>query len=125
MSEETVLELYKDMDENKAAGLDNVSGKFLKDTAAALAKPISQICNVSTKYSIFLTDYKILKLKLLLEKGSKTDPPPPLQKKQSHSTSLFPLIIKLYDRGIHDQKQTFLDKNYYYYYLKILFKLQN
>lgn len=82
MSEETVLEHYKDMDENKAAGLDNVSGKFLKDTAAALAKPITQICNVSTKYSIFLTDYKILKLKLLLEKGSKTDPPPPLQKKK-------------------------------------------
>ena len=37
MSEETVLELYKDMDENKAAGLDNVSGKFLKDTAADFA----------------------------------------------------------------------------------------
>ena len=41
MSEETVLKLYKDMDENKAEGLDKLSGKFLKDGATILAKPIS------------------------------------------------------------------------------------
>ena len=28
------------MDENKAAGLDNLSGKFLKDGATVLAKPL-------------------------------------------------------------------------------------
>ena len=35
------------MDENKAADLDNLSGKFLKDGATILAKPLSQICNLS------------------------------------------------------------------------------
>ena len=45
MSEETVLKYLQDLDENKAVGLDNLSGKFLKDGATALAKPTSQICN--------------------------------------------------------------------------------
>ena len=37
VSEETVLKLVKDMDENKVAGLDNLSGKSLKDGAIVLA----------------------------------------------------------------------------------------
>ena len=53
----------QDLDENKAAGLDNLSGKFLKDGATVLAKPISQICNLSIKYSIFPSDCKMAKLK--------------------------------------------------------------
>ena len=74
MSEETVLKLLQDLDENKAAGLDNLSGKFLKDGATVLAKPISQICNLSIKYSIFPSDCKIAKLKPLFKKVSKTEP---------------------------------------------------
>ena len=49
VSEETVLKLLKDMGENKAATLDNLSGKFLKDGATVLVKPISQICNLYIK----------------------------------------------------------------------------
>ena len=40
MSEETVLKLRQGLDENKVEGLDNLSGKFLKDGATFLAKPI-------------------------------------------------------------------------------------
>ena len=74
MSEETVLKLLKDLDENKAVGLDNLSGKFLKDGATVLVKPISQICNLSIKYSIFTSNCKIAKLKPLFKKGSKAAP---------------------------------------------------
>ena len=63
MSEETVVKYLQDLDEKKAAGLDNLSSKFLKDGATVLAKPISQICNLSIKYSILLPDCKIAKLK--------------------------------------------------------------
>ena len=54
VSEETILKLLQSIDEDKAAGLDNLSGKFLKDGASILvinlsiAKPISQICNLSS-----------------------------------------------------------------------------
>ena len=50
VSEDYILKFLKNINENKAAGIDNLSGKFLKDGAAVLAKPISQICNLSVKY---------------------------------------------------------------------------
>ena len=105
MSEETVLKLLQDLDENKAAGLDNLSGKFLKDGATALAKPISQICNLlSIKYSIFLSDFKIVTLKPLFKKGSKTDP------KNYCRTSLLLLVSRIIEKANHDQTQSFLGK---------------
>ena len=47
VTENFVLNLLKDMNIDKAAGIDNLSGKFLKNGANILAKPIS-------KYVIFL-----------------------------------------------------------------------
>ena len=93
------------MNEIKATSLDNLSGKFLKDGATVLAKPISQICNLSIKYSIFPSDCKIAKLKPLFKKGLKTD----LQ--NYRPTSLLPLVSKIIEKFIHDQTQSFLDKN--------------
>ena len=74
VSEDTVYKILNNIDESKAAGLDNLSGKFLKDGASVLAKPISQICNLSIKYSKFPASCKIAKLKPLFKKGSKTAP---------------------------------------------------
>ena len=74
MPQETVFKSQKDLHENKAAGLDNLSGKFLKDGATVLCKPVSQICKLSIYYSIFSSDCKIAKLKLLFKKCSKTAP---------------------------------------------------
>ena len=47
VTEEFVLKLLKDINTDKAAGVDNLSRKFLKDGANVLAKPISK------KYVIF------------------------------------------------------------------------
>ena len=69
VSEDCILKFLKNINEDKAAGIDNLSGKFLEDGAAVLAKPISQICNLSIKYSHFPTDCKIAKLKPLLKKA--------------------------------------------------------
>ena len=38
MSEDTVLKFLQELDENKAAGLNDLSGKFAKDGAIVLAK---------------------------------------------------------------------------------------
>ena len=54
-----MLKHLQDFDGNEAVDLDNLSGKVLKDAATVLAKPISQICNLSIKYSIFTSDCKI------------------------------------------------------------------
>ena len=88
MSTETVLKFLNDMSENKVAGLDTLSGKFLKDGATVLAKPITQICNLSIKYSVSNSDGEITKLKPLFKKGSKTAP------KNNLPISLLPLVFK-------------------------------
>ena len=51
------------MNIDKSPGIDNLSGKFLKDGANILAKPIFELCNLSIKFSLFSTDCQIPKLK--------------------------------------------------------------
>ena len=48
VTEDHVLQLLKDMNVDKAAGIDHLSGKFLKDGANILAKPISELCKIKT-----------------------------------------------------------------------------
>ena len=101
------------MNKDRAAGIDNFSGKFLKDGVNILAKPISELCNLSIEYSTFPTDWQIAKLKPLLKKGFTTLP------KNYRPISLLPLISKIIEKVIHDQTQAFLDEN------KILYRFQS
>ena len=49
MSVVAILKLLKVLDENKAASLENLSSKFLKDGATVSDKSISQICSLLRK----------------------------------------------------------------------------
>ena len=46
-SEEKVLKIMTNIEISKAAGVDQLSARFLKDGANILAKPISTLCNLS------------------------------------------------------------------------------
>ena len=105
LSLETILKFLQDLNENKAASLHNLSDKFLKDGTTVLVKPISQICNLCIKYSTFPSDCKKAKLKPLFKIGSKVAP------KNYRPLSLLPLVSKTIEKVIHDQTQSFLDKN--------------
>ena len=93
----SVLKLLKNVEVNKAAGMDNISGRFLKDGADILAIPVTQICNLSIKLSHFPNNCKLAKLKPLYKKGSKTDP------KNFRPISLLPIVSKIIEKIIHDQ----------------------
>ena len=112
-SEDEILKLLTDTNPEKAAGIDNLSGRFLKDGAVVLALPISKLCNLLMKRSKFPLDCKIAKLKPLYKKGSKTDP------KNYRPVSLLPLVSKVIEKVIHNQTELFLSKN------KILYKYQS
>ena len=45
--EKKVLEILQCVDISKAAGIDKILGRFLKDGANILAKSVAQICNTS------------------------------------------------------------------------------
>ena len=64
-----LFKLLKNIEVTKAAGIDKISGKFLKDRAQVLAKPISELCNLSITLGSFLSVCKIAKVKPLFKKG--------------------------------------------------------
>ena len=111
VTENNVLDILKKTNPMKAAGIDQLGGKFLKDGASIIASPIAQLCNLSISLSAFPDKCKVAKLKPLYKKGSPTEP------KNYRPISLLPLISKLIEKVIHDQTQTFLvDNNILYNY---------
>ena len=54
VSENSILTILKSTQVSKAAGLDGLSGRFIKDGAKFLAKPISDLCNLSINSEKFL-----------------------------------------------------------------------
>ena len=109
------MKILLDIKPEKAADIDGISGRFLRDGALILAAPISQISNLSIKLAIFPSESKTAKLKLLYKKGSKTDP------NNYRPISLLPIIAKIIERVVYDQTQSFLDdKNILYHFVKTI-----
>ena len=113
MAPATILKLLKQLNPAKSAGIDNLTGKFLKEGAPVLASPITDLVNLSISLSLFPDDCKIAKLKPLYKREAKTKP------KNYRPISLLPLLSKIIERIIHNQTQEFLDKN------NILYKYQS
>ena len=68
-TEDIVLKLLKNIDISKAAGVNNLPGRFLKHDAIILAKTVTEICNLSIKSKIFFDPCKLAKLKPIFKKG--------------------------------------------------------
>ena len=100
-----VLGVLQLIDISKAAGIDNISGRFLKDGANILEKPTTKICNISTSSGLFPSDCKIAKLKPLYKKGSKANP------ENFRPISLSRLISKVIEGIVYDQVDNFLLQN--------------
>ena len=49
----TILKLLKQLNPAKSAGIDNLTGKFLKEGAPVLASPITDLVNLSISLSLF------------------------------------------------------------------------
>ena len=87
------------METNKVTGIDSLSGHILKDESSVLATPIAQICNLSIKLSAVPGECRIINLKPFYKKGKKADP------KNYKAISLLPVISKILERVIDDQKK--------------------
>ena len=74
VSENSILTILKATQVSKAAGIDNLSGRFLKNEAKVLSKPISDLCNLSITSEKFPDICKVAKLKSFYEKGYLIEP---------------------------------------------------
>ena len=66
-SEEKVLKIMTNIESSKAAGVDELYGRFLKNGANILAKPIWALCNLSISQGVFPKAFKVAKLKLIFK----------------------------------------------------------
>ena len=64
-----ILKILRDINTSKAAGIDRLPGKFLKDGANVLAKPVTDICNLSISLNKFPSAFKLAKVKPIFKKG--------------------------------------------------------
>ena len=72
--EEEDFKIMQNIAISKPAGIDNLSGKCLKDRAEILARPLSKIRNLSITSRMFSNAGKFSRLKPIFKKGKKTDP---------------------------------------------------
>ena len=64
-----VLKILRDNNTSKAAGIDRLPGRFLKECAGVLVKPVTDICNLSISLSKFSRALKLAKIKSIFHKG--------------------------------------------------------
>ena len=69
--EEEDFKIMQNIAISKPAGIDNLSGKCLKDRAEILARPLSKICTLSITSRMFSTAGKFSRLKPIFKKGKK------------------------------------------------------
>ena len=115
VSENTILTIVKNTEVSKVAHLDNLSGRFLKDGAKVLAKPVTDICNLSITSGKFPDSCKLAKLKPTYKKGSLTEA------SNYKPIPLLPLISKVIEKVIHNQTSTFSTLEIYYTIINLVF----
>ena len=95
----------QNIDISKPAGIENLSGKCLKDRAEILARPLSKICNLSITSRMFSNACKFKKVKTIFKKGKKTDP------SNYRPISLLLLNSKVLEKVIKDKTNALLKEN--------------
>ena len=110
-----ISDLLKNCDTNKVAGIDDLSGKFLKDGADILIISIIQRCNFSIKFSHFPKDCKVAKLKPIYEKSTKTDP------KNFKQISLLPIVSKIIEINKARSNYKLFDREHHFLQTRIWF----
>ena len=101
----SVEKILKNFDVVKTSGIDQISARFLKDGTPVIAICLANIINLSIKLDIFPSQCKIAKIKPLFRKGIKAEA------KNYRPSSLWPLILKVIEKSIHDQTQDYLQIN--------------
>ena len=96
-TEDIVLKLLKNIDISNAAGIDHLSGRFLKDGAVIVTKSVTKIWNLSIKLRIFPDPCKLSKLKPIFKKWSGMDT------SSYRPISLLHLISKIFNKIVYKQ----------------------
>ena len=105
MSENEIFKVLDKIDPNKAKGLDDISAKFVKDSAKVICNPICYIVNLSFELNTFPDEFKQAKVIPLYKKGDKN------YEGNYRPVSILPVLSKVFERVAHNQIDKYLCNN--------------
>ena len=111
----TTDDVYKELRKlkpKKAAGMDNIPSKLVKDCASEISNPLTYIINLSLETSTIPSEWKLAKVIPLFKSGksSEVDNYRPI--------SILPILSKVQEKIVHRQLMNRLEAN------KLLFNKQ-
>ena len=109
-----ILKILRDINTSKAAGIDRLPGRFLKDGANVLAKPVTDICNLSISLNKFPSAFKLAKV--IFKKGRKTNV------SNYRPIFLLPILSKVIEKVVPKQTTKFLNDNNIFYKYQSVFR---
>ena len=105
VQENCIESLLKNLNANKATGLDLIPAKLVKIAAPAIASPLCYIINSSLDMGIFPDNLKIAKVKALYKKGS------PKLLTNYRPISILPVFSKIFEQVANKQISGYLENN--------------
>ena len=100
-----VTRLLKNVNSNKATGLDGITGKILKLAADILAPSLTKIFNQSLNHGIYPDDWKIAKVVPVFKNGARND------LNNHRPISIISAVAKIFGKLVHDQINRYLTSN--------------
>ena len=98
---------------SKAAGLDRITARLLRECPDRIADSLCLIFNHSINSGVFPDEWKRSKVIPLFKQGERHDP------NNYRPISIIPVVAKVFERIIYDQVKAFIDEN------KLFFRSQS
>ncbi|KAK3101568.1 hypothetical protein FSP39_004535 [Pinctada imbricata] len=104
-NDEEIEKLFEKLDPKKSQGIDELHPKLLKETAATISKPISQLFKLSFEQSQLPTDWKNANITAIHKKGDKDLP------SNYRPISLTSIVCKTMEKLIRDEIVRHMETN--------------
>ena len=100
-----VLSLLNRLNKSKAAGLDKISARLIRECADLICNPIRDIFNQSVSQGIFPDDWKCAKVTPLFKQGDLDD------LNNYRPISVISVMAKVFERIVYDQLYAYLEEH--------------
>ena len=98
-------ELLNRLNKSKAAGLDKISARLIRECADLICIPIRDIFNQSISQGIFPDDWKCAKVTPLFKQGDRDD------LNNYRPISVISVMAKVFERIVYDQLYAYLEEH--------------
>ena len=104
VSKNKIFKYLNNLSTNKATGLDDITSRFVRDSASVIACPLTHVINLSIIQGVVSDDLKSAMVVPLFKKNDKTEVG------NYRPVSILSIIFKVFERVVYDQVEAYLDQ---------------